>query len=421
MMQKYIHLKLGLLFLLSVLLFLLLIVPDVKRSLQERDRETASFSGTLVDSETTEPKEEESDGTKDITLRDVVCEIADPSFPVALQYERYPLTYTYLVIEEGPVSVYSGPAKTEAVIRQAEKYEKLNYVETIFDEETWYHVTWEKEGAPQFGFLHQDDASRRMFQFELMDQAIQKAENAFSAGKITYIRNYKNAVGMAPAYHGTDVDADGNRRSQSAPAYLDLADRNEFIYLGDGTLVRAMERGEDFTKVSLLKNNAIYFVPSKYVASDHVISGLKKVIAIDRRNQNEAVFEKGEEDRKWKMISYTLATTGTKGKYHQPTPLGYYYAIEKRERFYYYEDGTTHIQGYAPYAVRFAGGAYVHGVPVNYKYTADGKRNDPGKIEYSKTMGTIPLSHKCVRNYTSHAKFIYDWYSPGETVVIVIE
>lgn len=418
-MQQHFRLTLGILFFLAVILFILLIGPDVKRSLHERDRESLSWA--LVDSGTKKPEGDESPTAEDTSLRDVVCEITEPSFPVALQYENYPLTYTYIVIEQGPVAIYSGPAKTEAVIRQAEKYEKLDYVETIFDDETWYHVTWEKEGVTQFGFVHQGEVSQRRFQFEVMDQAIQKAENAFSAGKITYIRNYKNGIGMAPAYHGADLDAGGNRRSQSAPAYLDLTDRNEFVYLGDGTLVRAMERGTDFTKVSLVRNNAIYYVPSKYVAPEGVVSGLKKVIIIDRRNQNETVFEKGEEDGQWKMISYTLATTGTTGKYHQPTPLGYYFAIEKRERFYYYQDGTTHIQGYAPYALRFAGGAYVHGVPVNYKYSADGKRNDPGKIEYSKTMGTVPLSHKCVRNYTSHAKFLYDWYSPGETVVVIIE
>lgn len=70
---------------------------------------------------------------------------------------------------------------------------------------------------------------------------------------------------------------------------------------------------------------------------------------------------------------------------------------------------------------RFNGGAYVHGVPVNYLYSEKGERITPPKIEYSKSIGTVPLSHKCVRNYTSHAKFLYDWYREDETIIIVIE
>ncbi|MCI8630958.1 MAG: L,D-transpeptidase [Firmicutes bacterium] len=123
----------------------------------------------------------------------------------------------------------------------------------------------------------------------------------------------------------------------------------------------------------------------------------------------------------WKIVSYSLATTGKSGKYHQPTPLGYYYAVEKKPKFYYLKDGTNDIEGYAPYAIRFTAGAYVHGVATAYKYTADGVRVDPGIHEFSKSIGTVPLSHKCVRNYTSHAKFLYDWYEHGKTIVIVIE
>ncbi len=123
----------------------------------------------------------------------------------------------------------------------------------------------------------------------------------------------------------------------------------------------------------------------------------------------------------WKIVSYSLATTGKSGKYHQPTPLGYYYAIEKKPRFYYLKDGTNDIEGYAPYAIRFTAGAYVHGVAVPYEYTDDGVRVDPGIREFSNSIGTVPLSHKCVRNYTSHAKFLYDWYEHGKTIVIVIE
>lgn len=70
---------------------------------------------------------------------------------------------------------------------------------------------------------------------------------------------------------------------------------------------------------------------------------------------------------------------------------------------------TTETGGFAPYASRFTNGGYIHGVPVNA----------PRKtlIEFSPSLGTTPRSHMCVRNATSHAKFIYDWAPIEETLV----
>ncbi|MGL5125265.1 MAG: L,D-transpeptidase family protein, partial [Fusobacteriaceae bacterium] len=68
---------------------------------------------------------------------------------------------------------------------------------------------------------------------------------------------------------------------------------------------------------------------------------------------------------------------------------------------------------YAPNATRFTRGAYIHGIPINLPATA--------QVEYSPTLGTIPRSHMCVRNATSHAKYIYNWSKIGDTLVFVIE
>ncbi len=58
-------------------------------------------------------------------------------------------------------------------------------------------------------------------------------------------------------------------------------------------------------------------------------------------------------------------------------------------------------------------GAYIHGVPVNVPRTA--------MIEYSWSLGTTPRSHMCVRNATSHAKFVFDWAPLYRSLVVVIE
>ena len=430
-MQKNLRPTILVMALFSILLFLLIIGPELGGTTAAADSATAAEDGTApaadgsVDSLKPDVLDSSNEPTgsaieKDNGLSDVTCEITPPEVAFALKYDKYPLTYTYLLVQNDAVNIRKGPSATEAVLKSMPKNEKLNYIETITAADgKWYHITWQENGQQYFGFVSADVVVKRVFQFDKMHEAVLKAEKAAGSGPLTYISNYHNLKGWAPLYQGEEMDKIGGRRSQSAPGYPDLSNLNEFDYLGDGTLVNVLTAGPKYTRISLVQNGGIYFVPNRYIATPPAVTALKKAVVIDRVNQNEVVFEKmGTE---WDVISYTMATTGTTGTYHQPTPLGYYYGIEKRERFYYYKDGTTSIQGYAPYAIRFAGGAYLHGVPVNYKYKQDGSRIDPGKIEFSKTLGTVPLSHKCVRNYTSHAKFVYDWYTPGEMTIIVME
>lgn len=437
-MQKDMKFKIAISIFFSVLFIMIIIGLQVDSSIEAADKKVVStevievasteaneITSNNISSLDAEIKDSNVETTPDAIdeddqdLTDVTCEIVKPKVPFDLKYNKYLLTYTYILIENTTVNIRKGPSTAEAVIRNASRNEKLNYIETIVNGGKWYHITWQEKDQQKFGFVDSQVVTKRIFQFDKMHSAINVVEQEFAKGKLTFINNYNNWKGKAPAYNGGDLDHYGNRRSQSAPGYPNPSNQKEFIYIGDGSIVRILSWGNNYTKAYLLNDGKEYFIPTKYLQNPPPITNIKKAIVIDRGNQNEAVFEKVGEG--WKIISYSLATTGKTGKYHQPTPLGYYYGIEKKERFYYYVDGTTTIQGYAPYTIRFAGGAYVHGVGVDFKYNAEGQRIDPGKIEYSKTIGTVPLSHKCVRNYTSHAKFIYDWYSPGETIVVVIE
>ena len=86
---------------------------------------------------------------------------------------------------------------------------------------------------------------------------------------------------------------------------------------------------------------------------------------------------------------------------------------EKKVKMVFLKDGSKETGGYAPYASRFTDGAYIHGVQVNAPRKT--------QIEYSPSLGTTPRSHMCVRNATSHAKFIYDWAPVNETIIFVLE
>ena len=116
----------------------------------------------------------------------------------------------------------------------------------------------------------------------------------------------------------------------------------------------------------------------------------------------------------WFIRSVNPATTGLHNPpYGQETPLGLFLIQEKKSRMVFLKDGSSAVGGYAPYASRFTNGAYIHGVPVNVPRTA--------MIEYSYTLGTTPRSHMCVRNATSHAKFVFDWAPVEQSLVVVIE
>jgi len=138
----------------------------------------------------------------------------------------------------------------------------------------------------------------------------------------------------------------------------------------------------------------------------------KKVAVVDRTNQNIATLEKDGEQ--WLIRSQNPATTGAHHPpYQKETPLGVFVVQEKKQKMQYLVDGTSKLAGYSPWASRFTNGGYIHGVPVNLPRTA--------MIEYSATLGTIPRSHMCVRNATSHAKHVFDWAPVDEALVIVIE
>ena len=137
------------------------------------------------------------------------------------------------------------------------------------------------------------------------------------------------------------------------------------------------------------------------------------VVFVDRGDQNITTLERVAKTE-WKVRSINPATTGRHlPPYAQETPLGMYLIQERKQKMIFLKDGSSAVGGYAPYASRFTNGAYIHGVPVNVP--------DTKMIEYSWSLGTTPRSHMCVRNATSHAKFVYDWAPVQESLVVVIE
>lgn len=344
---------------------------------------------------------------------------------IDIKYDKYSTSYNYLLILSNHINIREEPTTQSDIVNNASLYEKMNleakvkgqYLER-YNSDGWYKVFWKDGEEVKYGYVFEALGEPRGFQFSKMYEVIDSLKNEVENNQTAYISNYKNRSGIAPLYKGKTQDNYGTVRYQSAPAYVEADYNSDFRYLEDGTLISILEEKNDLIRVKTLNFEGEYWVPKKYISYSNSIEELTKVIVVDRKNQNEGVFE--YIDGKWRLISYVYATTGEKAKYKQETSLGYFMAIQTRDRFLYLDDITREISGYAPYAIRFNGGAYIHGVPVEFKIV-EGKRVDPGMKEYLFTIGSVPRSHKCVRNYTSHAKFLYDWVDIGNSAVIVIE
>ena len=261
----------------------------------------------------------------------------------------------------------------------------------------------------------------RYFQWDKIKERLALLENIQrKPTRWCILQNYKNRNGEAPLVEKFKRDAYkriadtlGVERYQGIPLFLTDDTLTAERYGLDGLLTRHLGEQGKFTKVEPIFIGGEWYAPTKYIKliPDSVV--FNRAVFVDRHNQNIATLERKEEGH-WLIRSMNPATTGQhRPPYAQETPLGMFVLQEKKTRMIFLKDGSAATGGFAPYASRFNNGGYIHGVPTNAPAT--------GIIEYSSTLGTIPRSHMCVRNATSHAKFIFDWASVNETIIFVLE
>ena len=261
----------------------------------------------------------------------------------------------------------------------------------------------------------------RSFKWETIRKCIAFVENLLADSlQLGVFKNYKNLNSEAPLVkqfvrnvYGRVADTLGVERYQSVPLYHPSDEETPVRYGRDGSIVNILGEDSVFYRVAPITIEGEWLVPRRYIKRLKYPTHFLHLVFVDRRDQNIVSLER-ESRGHWKVRSMNPATTGLhRPPYAQETPLGMFLLQQKKERMVFLKDGSSAVGGYAPYASRFTNGAYIHGVPVNAPRTS--------MIEYSWSLGTIPRSHMCVRNATSHAKFIYDWAPVEATLVVVIE
>jgi hypothetical protein len=163
--------------------------------------------------------------------------------------------------------------------------------------------------------------------------------------------------------------------------------------------VNALSIPEKSLKVS---KNAITRYPA-------VNANFRKAIVIDLDNENQGIFQKNTEG-KWELISYTLNKTGMESNLGFETPKGYFIVpVLKYEMAY--RDEYNNAAGMAKYAIRFSGGGYIHGTPINFEENIN---RDFFLTEKDGSLGTVEGTRKCIRNMESHIKFLFNWVTNGK-------
>ena len=341
-----------------------------------------------------------------------------------VQYKEYEMAYDYFLIttEEGG-KVHESPTPNSEIVAEVANLDKVSLLQRVDGLESngstiWYRVAFRNGDGIKEGYLSSATGTPRNFRFERMQAAVDRLKQLLAQGPLNFISNYKNQNGTPPQIGEESIDQYGYRFYHSAPAYSEASTESEFRYIPDGMLVRILNETEEFYHINVPDFDGDFYVQKQYIDRQNTLSDLRKVVVVDRDQQNQASLEVVEGGLN--LVSYALSTTGFKGEYSFETTLGNFKVIEKRERFEYLQNGTQEIAGYAPYALRFTGGAYIHGVPVAYK-EENGEKVDPGIIEYLHTIGTFPRSNMCVRNFSSHAEFLYNWMDSQSGAVIIID
>lgn len=306
---------------------------------------------------------------------------------------------TQEVVQDSSSTVLKKAAPIEIVIEKALLYDQhtLNYTYPYKD--TVRRFQWEK-----------------IFEGLRIVDSFQQTPSMWAV-----LQNRNNINGEAPAAHYTTrnayknlQDSFGVERRQGIPLYLPSDLKTPERYGIDGSWIKILEMNDSATTVraNVVAIDEVWTIPKKYLRIISDTTLFHKVIFVDRSNQNICTLEKSGE--KWLIRSLNPATTGVYNPpYAHPTPLGIFVIQEKKAKMIYLVDGSQKTGGFAPWASRFSNGGYIHGVPVNAPQTAT--------IEFSPTLGTIPRSHMCVRNATSHAEFVYNWAPVNSSLVYVID
>ncbi|WP_369710694.1 L,D-transpeptidase family protein [Leptotrichia sp. HSP-334] len=255
-----------------------------------------------------------------------------------------------------------------------------------------------------------------------MDSVNKFIEEAINAGEdINIITEY------SPLSHdvASKKDKFGNKNNQSIVAYTNPNKKGEIINVPDQTLFRILGEEKGMLKIETPFYGGPYYISknqNNYKKVENINGAVNKFVAIDPSSQAEMLFERDPKTNKYKVVTYSFVTTGKDGSGSYETPHGAFLIAFTRGYMPFTRKagpGDTPLSGrpdltiggVAKFAVRFSGGGYLHGIPVNTHF-----KGETALTDTAAKIGTYKESHKCVRHFDDQVGFIVDWVNAGSKI-----
>ncbi len=325
---------------------------------------------------------------------------------VDLKYngEDLPELLDYIFVKTKVGNVRKSATGSSQVIYQLPFNHKLEVMEKInqtgTSEQFWYKV----KTPNGIGYISSIYCEERVFRFDKMMSRINDvekfiAENNASGTELASTNSY------VPNPYNKDMLRKKDKYGTSLDQNIIAEYNDELIYIPDRSILSVISEGKKEAKV---KVEGIPEFPltieKKYISRrPKVADGFNKAIVADIENQNLAAFEKVNNE--WILVSYIYGKTGIESLLGFETPRGSFIVpglkYEMGYRGTYGED-----LGIARYAIRFSGGGYLHGTPVDY---AEEPNKEFFLLQKETGLGTFKGTRKCIRNTESHAKFLFEW------------
>lgn len=314
----------------------------------------------------------------------------------------HPKVLDYVFVRTRTANLRDLPSTKGKIIKKFNYDTKLKALEKIYDYGNyWYKVETDKG---EIGYISSMVVRKRVFRFEKAIDKIKELEN-FIAKEMEEGREVVSTNSYVPNPNNVDFKREKDKYGTSLDQNIVGWYGKEKIFVPDRSVLSIVEHGDKTSKVHVASIKEPLVIENKRISRNPKIDkNFRKVIAIDIENQNVMVFEKNE-DNKWEVISYVYSKTGIESEVGFETPKGFFIApMVKYIMPYNSEVGEK--QGYARYAIRFSGGGYLHGTPLNYDEDAN---REFFMKQKEKTLGTFTGTRKCVRTTEPHAKYLFEW------------
>ncbi|RGM97794.1 L,D-transpeptidase family protein [Fusobacterium mortiferum] len=320
------------------------------------------------------------------------------------KYGEHPEVLDYVFVRARTANMRELPSTLGKIIGKYPYDTKLIALEKVLNYgNLWFYV---EDSKGNRGYVSANVVRKRTFRFQKAMDKIVELENFMKeqralgreiASTNSYIPNPNNQnFKREKDKYGTTLD-----QSSIGTSVIN----GEEIYIPDRSILSVIEKGKTTSRVKVANIPEELIVPNSSISRNPKIQNeFFKVIAIDVSNQNMIVFEKNSEGI-WEVISYVYSKTGIESKLGFETPKGFFISpMAKYIMPYNSEIGEK--EGYARFAIRFSGGGYLHGTPINY----DEEINKEFFMKQKeRTLGTFTGTRKCIRTTEEQAKFLFDW------------